>query len=197
MSCVGIDPDASLVGLAETVTARERYPGDPPTFVAQPDRCPACSGGLKVQKSLKRVVMTVAQGAFEAREVLKTCRQECGAEVLRSEALSRVVKAHQRYGYDLIVHVGLARYLRRLQREEIRAELRQEHGIEVSSGTVTNLCDRFLIHLEALHIRPSARIVVEQVAPFEGPLTVRVNNSAQVIGHNVAATVFVITKEPP
>jgi GT2 family glycosyltransferase len=37
-SCVGIDPDAGLVKLAGSVTAREEYPGPAPEFVHQPDR---------------------------------------------------------------------------------------------------------------------------------------------------------------
>jgi DtxR family Mn-dependent transcriptional regulator len=48
-----------------------------------------------------------------------------------------------------------------------------------------------LRYLEKLHIRPNAQIVVEQVAPFDGPLTVRVNDRARVIGRNVASDVYV------
>ncbi len=69
-----------------------------------------------------------------------------------SEELSRLVKPHQRYGYDLIVHVGLARYLRGKQREEIRAELYQARGLRLSDGSISNLCDRFLVYFEALHL---------------------------------------------
>jgi len=70
-----------------------------------------------------------------------------------SEALSRLVAPHQRYGYDLVVHVGLARYLRGKQRQEIRAELHQAHGLVLCEGSVSTLCDRFLVYLEALHLR--------------------------------------------
>jgi DtxR family transcriptional regulator, Mn-dependent transcriptional regulator len=50
-----------------------------------------------------------------------------------------------------------------------------------------------LRHLEQLHIRPSTEIVVEQVAPFDGPLTVRVSDSTRIIGHNVASDVYIIS----
>lgn len=70
-----------------------------------------------------------------------------------SESLARLVKPQQRYGYDLIVHVGLARYVRGKQRQEIRAELSQARNICLSEGTVSNLCDRFLVYLEALHLK--------------------------------------------
>jgi hypothetical protein len=66
--------------------------------------------------------------------------------------LIKLVRPGQKYGYDLIVHVGLLRYLSGLQREEIRDVLRNERGIELSAGSVSALCDRFLIYFEALHI---------------------------------------------
>jgi DtxR family Mn-dependent transcriptional regulator len=53
-----------------------------------------------------------------------------------------------------------------------------------------------LRYLERLQVQPDARIVVQEIAPFAGPLTVRVNDSPQqVIGHNVASNVFVTTEE--
>ena len=48
------------------------------------------------------------------------------------------------------MRVGLARYHRHRQREEIRAALARE-GLCLSAGSVSALCDRFLAALEALH----------------------------------------------
>jgi hypothetical protein len=114
------------------------------------------------------VVVTLEEGVFQAREVLKKCIRGESCPVHQSQGLRRIVKQSQRYGYDLIVHVALARYLRGLQREEIQAELLSEHGIEVSTGTVTNLCDRFLVYLEALHIQraPALRAAMEGGYPL-------------------------------
>ena len=67
------------------------------------------------------------------------------------QALPRLlVPSGQLYGYDLIVQVGLARYLHLRQREEIRSELVRQ-GILLSTGSISALCDRFLAALEALH----------------------------------------------
>jgi hypothetical protein len=121
-------------------------------FVAEPELCPGCSSDLRTFKTRRRRVVTLAQGPFEAREVIKQCVADECAQILRSEALRRIVKPRQRYGYDLIVCVGLARYLRGMQREEIRDELCRAHGIELSVATVSGLCDRFLIALECLHL---------------------------------------------
>jgi hypothetical protein len=121
-------------------------------FVAEAEQCPACGAELKVCKSRRRPVVTLAHGPFEAREVLKQCTVNECAQVMHSEALLRLVRPRQRYGYDLIVTVGLARYLAGKQREEIRNELRQRLGIELSAGTLSQLCDRFLVALECLHL---------------------------------------------
>lgn len=54
-------------------------------------------------------------------------------------------------GYDVMVHVGLERFLRHRQREEIRVSLEADHGISLSSGEISVLAARFLTSLERLH----------------------------------------------
>ncbi len=114
---------------------------------------------MRVVKSRTRRVVTLAEGPFDAREVFKRCQCRPSCPVLGSSALASLVPPRQRNGYDLIVHVGLARYLRHQQRDEIRDELAREHGITLSTGTVSNLCDRFLVYLEALHLCRVPRLV--------------------------------------
>ncbi len=97
-------------------------------------------------------MITLAQGAFEAREICKRCENR-SCPPARSEALRHLVKPHQRYGYDLLVYVGLGRYLAGQQRDEIRRSLLARHGIELSAGTVSMLCDRFLSLFAALHVQ--------------------------------------------
>ena len=113
-------------------------------------------------------MVTLAQGAFEVREILKGCDGGGGCPAVGSEELRRLVPPRQRYGYDLIVHVGLARYLRGRQREEIRTELRRLHDIDLSDGTVSNLCDRFLLRLERLHLHraPALRAAMDGGYPL-------------------------------
>jgi hypothetical protein len=84
--------------------------------------------------------------------------------VVRSEALARIIRPRQRFSYDLIVAVGLARYLEGKQRQEIRAWLSNERHLKISEGTISNLCDRFLTYLEALHLirSPYLRTVLQQ-----------------------------------
>jgi hypothetical protein len=121
---------------------------------------------LRVVKSRQRTVVTLALGAFKARELLKSCERCASEPALGSARLGELVKSRQRFGYDLIVHVGLARYLRAMQRDEIRDELRREHGIELSSGTVSALCDRFLVCLESLHLLRSPYLRAAMVGGY-------------------------------
>lgn len=137
-------------------------------FDAEVERCPACDRETSVYKSRTRTVVTLAQGQFEAREILGRCGGGTGCPPVGSEKLRRLVPSRQRYGYDLIVHVGLARYLGGRQREEIRAELVARHGIDLSDGTVSNLCDRFLVRLERLHLHraPALRAAMDGGYPL-------------------------------
>jgi len=130
-------------------------------FVAEAEQCPGCGGALRVQKSQRRTVVTVCQGTFEAREIRKQCMNR-SCPPTRSEALRRLVKPGQRYSYDLLVHVGLGRYLAGQQRDEIRRQLSKEHGIELSAGTVSMLCDRFLSLIEALHVQRAPQLRAAQ-----------------------------------
>jgi hypothetical protein len=54
-------------------------------------------------------------------------------------------------GYDLMVSVGLNRYVCGRQREEIRAHLFEKHRIAISSGEVSRLGKCFLDYLSRLH----------------------------------------------
>jgi hypothetical protein len=121
-------------------------------FMAEAEHCSVCGAPLNVLKSTVRLVITYAQGAFWAREVHKVCSDDSSHPVEKSAALARIVRPRQRFGYDLIVYVGVARYLRYKQRSEIRQELLDKRSIELSTGTVSNLCDRFLLYLEVLHL---------------------------------------------
>jgi len=121
-------------------------------FIAEADNCAVCQAPLEVVRTKNRTVATYAEGLFEALEVQKKCSADSLHPVIKSDALARIVRPRQRFGYDLIVYVGLARYLRRKQREEIRDELFRKRGFKLSAGSVSNLCDRFLLYLEVLHL---------------------------------------------
>ncbi|MBI4872255.1 MAG: hypothetical protein HY814_11890, partial [Candidatus Riflebacteria bacterium] len=119
-------------------------------------------------KTRVRKVVTLAEGTFEAREVLKGCGAGSPCRMVGSEALARLVPPRQRFGYDLIVHVGLARYLGNRQRCEIGAELEMRYGVSLSEGSISHLCDRFLAALETLHLtrEPYLRAAMDSGYPM-------------------------------
>ena len=111
-----------------------------------------------MQKSKKRIVTTIETGTIQAREIRRVCSVNLFHPVETSGTLAQMVPAGQRYGYDLIVAVGMARYLRNMQRQEIRAALLREKDITLSTGTISQLCDRFLLYLEALHLNRASAL---------------------------------------
>ncbi|MFV1959905.1 MAG: hypothetical protein ACC662_10905, partial [Planctomycetota bacterium] len=119
--------------------------------------CPSCGDAMVVEKTFRRHVATLAHGSLEVREIVlvcgKGCRHEDGSLVRRrSEDVGPHVPPGGVFGYDVIVHVGLQRFLFHRQREEIRRGLEEEHGITASTGALSTMQRSFLTHLEALHL---------------------------------------------
>ena len=119
-------------------------------FPAEAQRCLCCDRPLQTQKSKTRRVCTLQTGSIQARELRKRCGHCPAAPVAVSAQLAALVPPQQRYGYDLIAWVGLARYHQHRQRREIRAALARQ-GMPLAAGSVSALCDRFLRALETLH----------------------------------------------
>ncbi|MEK7404186.1 MAG: hypothetical protein AAB225_03685, partial [Acidobacteriota bacterium] len=108
-----------------------------------------------MQKTLQRQAVTLAHGRFRLREVVYVCDERCEREGLlvtrRAPALRELVPPKSTVGYDVLVYVGIERFVGHRPREEIRATLEKEHGIHLSSGEISELGQRFLLYLEALH----------------------------------------------
>jgi hypothetical protein len=110
---------------------------------------------MHVQKTLQRQAVTLAHGRFRLRQVVYVSEDRCEREgslvTRRAPALTELVPPKSTVGYDILVYVGIQRFVGHRQREEIRASLAQEHGIHLSSGEISELGQRFLLYLEALH----------------------------------------------
>ncbi|MFC1482451.1 hypothetical protein ACFL51_01455 [Myxococcota bacterium] len=124
--------------------------------VEDPGDCPLCHGTMDVQKTLLRRGVTLEHGPFKVRETVHVCQARCrypsGRLVTRrAQALAQCLPAGGVIGYDVMVHVGLERFLYHRQRQEIQTALQQTHGIPLSSGEISLLARRFLVYLEALH----------------------------------------------
>lgn len=125
----------------------------------QPGACTVCDGEKwLVQKSVVRHGKTISMGEFHARETILACaagcRHESGVRVThRPVSLTSRLIPYSGVGYDLMVHVGRARYLDYRRRENIRAELLSRRGLSCSTGQVSQLGRLFVSYLGRLHRR--------------------------------------------
>ena len=136
--------------------------------VAEPARmCSVCGIRMRVQKTVRHTGVTLAHGSFRIRETVYVCASGCMKEgrlvTGRSLNLAKLLLPRSVVGYDVMVHVGLERFIQHRQREEIRADLERLHGIALSTGEISELGRRFLTYLEALHrsSAPALRAALE------------------------------------
>ena len=114
-----------------------------------------CGGAMKVQKSRRRLGRTLSYGQFEATETIYVCAGQClratGVQVTkRSDRLVESLLPGSSFGYDVMVQIGLDRFLRQKQREDIQGSL-QDQGIPISTGQVSVLARTFTRYLGRLH----------------------------------------------
>lgn len=128
----------------------------PLSIVEIPGPCPLCGGPMGVQKTTPRKGRSLAHGTFEAIETVYRCAARCrwpsGKQVVRrAESLRQTLLPGSIVGYDVMVFVGLERFLRHRQREEIQATLIDHYSVSISTGEVSDLSRRFVQYLARLH----------------------------------------------
>lgn len=111
---------------------------------------------MKVQKTMPRKGRSLAHGAFEAIETVHQCAARCrwpsGRQVVhRAQSLRQTLLPGSIVGYDVMVFVGLERFLGHRQREEIQAALIDQHSVSISTGEISDLSQRFVEYLARLH----------------------------------------------
>ncbi len=129
-----------------------------------PATCTQCLGPMRVRKTLRRKAQTLAHGVFLVCETVLVCAAGCTTEVIlpaggtkkiattrRSDVLARLVLPRRTIGYDVMVFVGVERFIHHRQRHEIQATLEADHGIRLSDGEISTLARDFIVYLEVLH----------------------------------------------
>lgn len=126
---------------------------------------------MHVRKTLQRNGQTLEHGAFRVCETVYVCSGGCsapsppaadahatmaGVMTRRSESLAQLLLPRRAVGYDVMTFVGLQRFVHHRQREEIRNDLENRHGVRISSGEVSSLAQDFVVYLEALHQQRAA-----------------------------------------
>jgi hypothetical protein len=128
-----------------------------------------------VQKSHHHHGKSLAYGQFEVWETVHECAAGCrhpsGARVTRrARSLAEHLLPGRVVSYDVMVFVGLERYLHHRQREEIRTALAVEHALSLSTGEISTLARLFLQALEALHEARTAELRAALAADGGWPL---------------------------
>ncbi len=120
-----------------------------------PGQCSVC-GGQKwlVQKTSLHQGKTLSHGQFDARQrvycCVRGCRHPNGTKVTAA-SLTGYLLPNRTVGYDVMVSVGLKRFLEHRQREAIRTMLIDDYGVCISTGEVSNLARLFAKYLGRLH----------------------------------------------
>jgi hypothetical protein len=105
---------------------------------------------MKLVKTWERTGVTLRHGYFRLRQTVRICPSGCRNKK-RPGILAGIIPTGSVVGYDVMVYVGLERFVHHRQREEIRLALEATHGIRLSSGEISALAARFLRYLERLH----------------------------------------------
>jgi hypothetical protein len=126
----------------------------------RPERthCPVCRAKLTIRKTRTRTVRTLHVGPFRAREVFLLCKP-CG-RTQRSEALGALVPPGANFGYDVMVYVGKALFLRHRNEAEVVVELAQ-NNIRISPREVSLLGMKFIVYLALAHRRRAPAIAAD------------------------------------
>ena len=129
----------------------------PPTITFGPhtDPCGHCQQPLKVLKTKSRDVVTLHIGMFHAQETISICdhcRRTYGSPQLR-----RLVAPGCNFGYDVLVYVGRALFLRHRCSQEIRDELAAKN-VRISPSEVNYLGRKFIVYLAIAHRQCAPRI---------------------------------------
>ena len=126
-------------------------------FVPDLSHCPRCHHATRVRKTHTREVVTLRIGHFMAHETQRHCPHCVDRPIFVAEELHQLVPPGARYGYDVMVHVGKALFLRCRNSTAIQHEL-GEKNITLSLREIDYLGRRFIVYLALVHEQSHAKL---------------------------------------
>lgn len=124
-------------------------------FYPDVERCTICGGDLNVQKTREKTAVTMEIGAFKAKETIMICPHD--DEVYVSEELRGLIPASCTFGFDVLVYVGKAIFMRNRNVKEIVTEL-CEKNVTISEREIGYLGRKFIIYLALAHRESRERL---------------------------------------
>ena len=119
--------------------------------------CPDCQAPLQVNKTQTKTVHTLHLGCFIAHETLLECGHCQNPTIYAAEELSRLVPSGCTFGYDVLIFVGKALFLRHRRAQEIVEELAGRH-VRLSTSEVGYLGKKFIVYLALAHRQCAPRL---------------------------------------
>lgn len=119
-------------------------------FCSDQTVCPDCQAPLQVYKTQDRTVRLLDLGCWTAHETLLHCGRCPNPGGYASSDLSRLVPPGCTVGYDVLVWVGQALFVRDRRAEDIVAELSARH-VPLSLREVGYLGKKFVVYLALAH----------------------------------------------
>jgi hypothetical protein len=132
--------------------------------------CDDCDNSkLRSQRIVKRYPVGISLGHPVLRHHIKKC-PVCKTEY-RYEKINALVPRHSNYAYDIIVEVGLKRFVHYLQNKEIQKDIESHYGLALPESSINDLTNCFLDYLASVHYGNAP--VIRQM----------LNNNGGYVGH--------------
>lgn len=102
-------------------------------------------------------MITLDIGVFKAHDTILNCKECEDNASYGSEHLLKLKPSRATFGYDVLVYVGKAAFLRCRSDEAIKLELEQKH-IAISVLEVSYVAKKFIIYLAPAHRQSTEKI---------------------------------------
>jgi hypothetical protein len=136
-------------------SAKRLFPSIPQVNFLSKVNCDKCGIRLKMRKSGIKRIATLPIGEIDARELHMYCGP-CGI-IYRSNELEKLVPTQAKFGFDIIVEIGMALFVNSQPDALIQKNL-AEKNITISIREVGYLGKKFIIYLALAHRESQAEI---------------------------------------
>jgi len=164
---------------AAALSDRQRLDFDPARegLVAGID-CEVPVPASPVQKVVRRTVVSLQHGRFQACEIIRQQTHNTDPVIERSVLLADTVAPGGRYAFDLISHVGVESYLCGRSLQDIRQELiDRTPTLDIPISSLWDQQQKFLFYLGHLHAQ--AAPLLRQYLAEHGPVTWLVDGTTE------------------